>query len=721
MSPHDTLNSIYRIKPEIQRGLSKLNILTAKDLLKHFPSYFVQASKTSSIKDTNPGNSTTLYGIVSRIKVRRTFRGHKPLTEAKLKDDTGTLTLMWLNQPYISKQLSEGLMLRVEGKISESTAGKRTIVNPRFEIIKNSIIPQGGHESLFEDNYNKDVLSAPVYPASKGVSSQWLEYHIKSLLSKGYHTLIPDPIPEKILSALKLPSLSTALIWMHAPKSQSDYEIAKKRFAFDEIFTIQLMNYRERIRAKQEVSEQIVINNKKVKDFISTLPFSLTKGQKNAIKSIYNDFEQGVPMTRLLEGDVGSGKTIIAGITAYGLLTSKQKSTSKKPQVIIMAPTEILATQHFDSFSKLFHHTPFQIGLITSSGCQKYPSKVWKTAPTSISRKQFLTWTSDGTLSLIIGTHSLIQKSVNFNNLAYVIIDEQHRFGVRARHNLSKKNTLLPHLLSMTATPIPRTLALTLYGDLDLTVLDELPPGRKPVITKLITPQKREEMYSEIRETLEKGQQCYVICPRIFEADPLKARALIAKNVIDEAQRLSKTDLKGYTIGILHGKMKPSEKEAIMKEFDEGHIQVLVATSVIEVGINVPNATRIIIEGAERFGLSQLHQLRGRVARSEKQAFCYLVSDTSNESSLQRLTIMERSTNGFELAEKDLQTRGAGELIGIKQSGLSDLAMESIKNIKMIEVARTEAKKLIESDYELASYPLLREKVDTFAHNVHLE
>ncbi|MEX0912987.1 MAG: helicase-related protein, partial [Candidatus Paceibacterota bacterium] len=386
-----------------------------------------------------------------------------------------------------------------------------------------------------------------------------------------------------------------------------------------------------------------------------------------------------------------------------------------------MAPTEILAKQHFESFIEYFAHLPIQIGLITGSGCYKFPSKSDPRKPTKISKAQLLKWVANGEVPILIGTHSLIYKSVEFKHLAYVIIDEQHRFGTGQRKALSKKGAPLPHLLSMTATPIPRTLALTIYGDLDITLLDQMPSGRKPVITKIIGPGQQKEMYEHVQSELDSGRQAYVICPRIEEPDPEKENVLNLKSVIAEAERLKRDVFKKSEIGILHGKMTPVEKDKVMKKFLNHEIDILVATSVVEVGVNVPNSTNIIIEGAERFGLSQLHQLRGRVIRSNYQPYCFAVTESKSNKTKDRLKALMTAKNGFQLSEYDLQFRGAGELYGAKQSGLSDLGMEAIKNLKLVEAARNEARALVGKDIELTKYKLIKERVKKLNLSLHME
>jgi ATP-dependent DNA helicase RecG len=386
-----------------------------------------------------------------------------------------------------------------------------------------------------------------------------------------------------------------------------------------------------------------------------------------------------------------------------------------------MAPTEILAKQHFESFIKYFEQFPINIGLITGSGCYKFPSKVRRGAATTISRTQLLKWVANGEIPVVIGTHALIQKSVAFKHLALVIIDEQHRFGTNQRKKLARKELRLPHLLSMTATPIPRTLALTVYGDLDLTLLDEMPPGRKPIITELVKPNERAKAYEKMHEQLAAGRQAYVICPRIDEPDPDKAFALMAKSVTAEAKRLKKDIFPDYSIEILHSKMKPADKDAVMQKFAAHEIDILVATSVVEVGVNVPNATMIFIEGAERFGLAQLHQLRGRVVRSNHQAYCFVCPESRGESTLARLKSLITAKNGFELAEQDLLQRGPGQLAGGKQWGISDVGMEALKNLKLVEAARAEATALIAKDSTLTANPLLAQTLTARQGAMHFE
>ncbi len=445
-------------------------------------------------------------------------------------------------------------------------------------------------------------------------------------------------------------------------------------------------------------------------------------------------------MTRLLEGDVGSGKTAVAATVSYATITNRPIDIAKGArqnfgtlQVAYMAPTEILAKQHFESFIQYFKHMGINVGLITGTGCYKFPSKSSPGNFTNISRSQLLKWVGNGEIPILVGTHALIQKSVKFKHLALAIIDEQHRFGVDQRSKITRKESYAaPHLLSMTATPIPRTLALTIYGDLDLTVIDQMPAGRRQVITEIILPAKRKDVYEELRARIKEGRQAYIICPRIDPPSPdgygragepsdQQIAVANARSVNEEAKRLKRDVFPEFEIGVVHGKLTPKAKDEVMKDFADGKIDILVATTVIEVGVNVPNATSIIIEGAERFGLAQLHQLRGRVIRSNHQAYCYVFTDSKTEKTLDRLQALKTAKNGFELAELDLMQRGVGELNGRRQWGVSDIGMEAIKNIKMVEAARTEVLNILENDPELARHPLIAHKLASRPKPTHFE
>lgn len=718
MKLRDQLTQHFRLLEPQQKALKRLRIETIEDLLFHFPSRYGDTTEVVMISNLQAGETATIYGKIKNFKTGKTYTSKVPRSSGTLYDDSGTISVTWFNQPYLAKMIGEDKLVRVTGKVAQHKE-KLTLNNPEIENVEHLPIGTGG--SLFS-NLDSDQTLFPVYPESRGITSKWMYHAIQKIFKSDILEQVSESIPEKILEKYNLPKLETALVWVHTPIKEDDALAARKRFAFEEIFTIQLQKFQERSQNSEKVSFTIDVDQAEIQKFVDRFPFELTQSQQTSIEDILKDFKRGAPMARLLEGDVGSGKTAVAAATIYAatVTTPHKDQDFGHLQTAYMVPTEILAKQHFQNFITFFEHLPISIGLITSSGCYKFPSKVNPKEPTKISRAQLLKWVANGEIPILIGTHSLIQKSVQFKNLAYIIIDEQHRFGTLQRQSLARKDEFTPHLLSMTATPIPRTLALTLYGDLDLTLLDQMPTGRKPIITELVPPVARDKTYTKVHEQLEQGRQVYVICPRIDEPDPDKLMALQAKSVKAEAKRLKKDVFQEYELGILHSKMTPKEKEEIMNQFESGDIDILVATSVVEVGVNVPNATVILLEGAERFGLSQLHQLRGRVIRSNHQAYCYVFSESSTQKTLDRLKALQTSKNGFELSEHDLKLRGVGELYGRKQWGVSDLAMEALQNIKMVEMARKEAQDLIEKDPELDSYPDLKKKVEQ-KHEVHFE
>ncbi len=695
-----------RLRTDQKQALKKLGILTIYDLLHHLPARYENAGPTGTISGATTGKDVTLYGTIRKPKTRKAWKSRRPIAEATLEDSSGNIKVIWFSQPYIAKSFKDGMVVKATGRVAGTTE-KPYLVNP--EIDRTPVKPEDIHNNLFSDateSYEQALY--PIYSESKGISSLWLYHAIKKCVAAGVHEQIEDIIPNEILTRYKLPTLATALVWIHLPRTKENSESARKRFAFEEVFLIQLTLAKRKLSAMNEKSLPVTVNRTTLDAFIKSFPFPVTKSQTQAIESIVKDFEKTHPMMRLLEGDVGSGKTAVAAATAYMVATSLPPNRkSGTLQVAYLCPTEILAKQHFDTFVSFFKDHPIKIGLITGNECRKFPSKVSQGNSTRVSRAQFQKWVANGEIPIVIGTHALIQKTLNFKTLAYAIIDEQHRFGKVHRQALAKKDGLMPHLLSMTATPIPRTLALTIYGDLDLTVMDQMPLGRKPIITKVLGPEKREIGYERVRSELINGHQAYVICPRIDEPDPNKELALQAKSVKAEATRLKKEVFKKATIGILHSKMKLKEKEDTMNKFSSGKIQILVATSVIEVGVNVPNATVILIEGAERFGLAQLHQLRGRVLRSTNQAYCFALPESYGTATRDRLTALTKAKDGFELAEYDLSIRGSGELYGKRQWGVSDVAMEALRNIKLVEAARSEAYALIEEDPTIKKHKAL--------------
>lgn len=727
---NDNIESHFRIDLNQKKALARLGIVKVCDLLYYFPSRYTDISEFRHINTLKSGEQATIIGIISNLKTKKGFKSKIPMGQAVITDLTGKINIIWFHQPYLAKMLREGSTVRVTGKISDSKTYGLTLTNP--EISKEDILPIDLHDSLFQKKEAEigGQYGFPVYSESKGITSKWLYHAIGKVLKNDCVKNIPDYLDKEILDKYNLPSLHTALFWIHSPQKKEHAEIARKRFAFEEVFFIQLARQQERKKYEELFSYKLVVKDSDIKDFVSRFPFTPTIAQSNTINTILEDLKKDKPMSRLVEGDVGSGKTFVAATIAYAVIKNRPIGQNfGNLQVAYMAPTEVLATQLFENFTKYFEHTGISIALITSSGCRKFPSKSggWKDGNqiktwTSISKNQLLKWIKNGEIPIVIGTHSLISKSVEFEDLGLVVIDEQHRFGTNQRMKLAKKEGHSPHYLSMTATPIPRTLALTIYGDLDLSIIDQMPEGRKKVITEIVPENKRLAAYEKIKKELKDGRQLYIICPKIDdsvdEEDKIK---LDVKSVTSEAKRLKEKVFQNYRIEIMHSRMTKIQKEKVMRDFNEHKIDILVSTSVIEVGVNIPNATVIVIEGAERFGLAQLHQLRGRVIRSTYQSYCYLFADAKSDKTMDRLKALTKAANGFELAELDLSLRGAGLLGGDKQWGITDLGMEALKNIKMVEAARTEAIKIIQKDIDLKSLPLLAETLKNKNLKLHFE
>jgi ATP-dependent DNA helicase RecG len=744
MNLQDPITSPFRLTDAQKAALGKLGIRTLQDLLYHLPFRYEQGGGEATVNNLQPGQEATIVGTVEKLEAKKGWKSRIPMTEGYIKDATGRIKARWFNQPYIAKMYAEGTLVRAVGKVAGSP-GKLYLANPQLQKVsatetalfarEKSTMEKSGQPSraprTFSEDFSPEHGLFAVYPESRGITSLWFRHAIEKVLTQTLLGTVTDPIPAELLKKYNLPTLRTALLWTHQPQELKQAEAARKRFAFEEVFLIQLQRQRERQEAAAARGFVVDAPHKDIEGFVASFPFAPTEAQQKAIDVILRDMRSGQPMGRLLEGDVGSGKTAVAATASYAAIrTPPEGQDFGTLQVAYMAPTEILAKQHFESFIKFFEHHPINIGLITGSGCYKFPSKLSKDKITNISRAQLLKWVANGEIPIVIGTHALIQKSVQFKHLALVVIDEQHRFGTKQRRALARKSDhidrdeprwRLPHLLSMTATPIPRTLALTIYGDLDLTLLDQMPPGRKPIITEIVRPAERKAAYEKMRTQLAEGRQAYVICPRIDEPDPDKAFALMAKSVTAEAKRLKKEIFPEYAIEILHSKMTPKQKDDTMLRFARHEIDILVATSVVEVGVNVPNATVILIEGAERFGLSQLHQLRGRVVRSNHQAYCFVAPESRGETTMTRLKALTTAKNGFALAEADLLQRGPGELAGSRQWGISDVGMEALKNLKLVEAARTEALALIKKDGQLHKHPQLAQALAMRAAHMHFE
>lgn len=692
------------------------------DLLFHFPHRYEDFSNLIPIATANNeiGKIICVQGKITDIKNVRIFKRRMVITEALLQDKTGTLRVTWFNQPYLINTFKAGDFLFLAGKMT-SKNGRNYLSAPSYEKIPDQFIKDGEFEE--DKSSSLSPLTAargydsthigrlvPIYPETEGISSRWLRFIIKPILAK-LKNEIPEIIPEKIRKENELLEIKKATWQIHFPDSLQQAELAKKRFVFEELFNLALVILKEKIKLAKEKATIIPLNLNLTKKFVNSLPFKLTDDQKKSGWQILKDLEKPKPMNRLLNGDVGSGKTVVAAMAVLNTVKSNL-------QVAFMAPTEILAKQHFKTLTNLLKKFDIRVGLIT--GKENYADGK------KVKRKELIERIKNGGIDLLIGTHALVEEKVKFKKLGLVIIDEQHRFGIEQRAALCQKQNFVPHLLSMSATPIPRTLALTLYGDLDLSLIKQMPKGRKKIITRIIKPQERQKTYQFIKEEVKKGRQVFVVCPRIEAAnsESIKTRDertiswVEIKAVKEEFEKLSKNIFPDLKVGMLHGKMKTEEKEKVLKSFRDKKTDILVSTSVIEVGIDFPNATIMMIEGADKFGLAQLHQFRGRVGRGEYQSYCLLFTDFPTNPRLRAMTTIE---DGFTLAEKDLKLRGPGDLTGQRQWGLPDFVMASLKDIELVEKTRTAAKELLQEDPELKKYPFLREKLKEFRKKIHLE
>ena len=745
------VETIPRVSAIYAKRLNRLGIKTVRDLIYHFPLRYDDLSKIAKIGDAQANETVTVRGQIINIHAFRTPRKRMFLIEALIKDNSGTIRAIWFNQPFLLRALKKGEWVSLAGKVNYD--GKTLFFsNPAHETIR---LEQLGAGNKPASRHTGRLV--PIYPETTKLTSKWLRYILDLIFPKAINEF-KDFLPAEIRKSQKLVDLSAALKKIHFPQTQKDIDEARRRLGFDELFLIQLFILQQKQKWQLNRAAIIKFDQNLIKKFVASLPFKLTNAQRKASWEILQNLEKTTPMNRLLEGDVGSGKTVVATIAALQTIKNGY-------QVAFMAPTEILARQHFEGLSKSLMNLGLKIALTTSSETKiSYDSPLGNHQEIEeIKPKDFLRMTKEGKINIAIGTHSLIQESVQFKNLALAIVDEQHRFGVQQRAALQKNivqmedglKTTIPHLLSMTATPIPRTLALTIYGDLDLSLLNELPKGRQKTITKIIAPANRQKAYDFIRQQIKGGRQVFVICPRIERQSSDgngnetrvvnsqspdvttgqnehrnqltlydKRRLLWAevKAVTEEYKKLSEKTFPGLKVAMLHGKIKAKEKEQVMRDFREKKYDILVSTSVVEVGVDIPNATVMMIEGADRFGLAQLHQFRGRVGRDKFQSYCLLFTDSDSQFVRQRLKALVSTQNGFELAEKDLEIRGPGEFYGTRQWGLPDLTMASLMDVELIKECRKEAEKLLADDSpELTNHPLLADRLKKFQLLVHLE
>ncbi|MCL5433041.1 MAG: ATP-dependent DNA helicase RecG, partial [Patescibacteria group bacterium] len=626
-APVKTAGQAYKI---YAKRLEKLGITKIEDFLYHIPFRYEDYSLISKIGQIQEGEIVTVQGKVTEIKNQYTRR-FKTLQKAKIEDDTGLIEVIWFNQPYLAKNIKEDDKISLSGKV-EKNLNKLTLRSPDYEI--------------YNENVQNELIHTgrlvPIYPETKGVSSKWLRRQIYKFLNLYQFS---EYLPDSIIKNNNFVNFKTAMNDIHFPKKIGDVEPARKRLAFDELFLSQLSALKRKRGWEQKlIGHKFKVDRKNLSAFLSQLPFELTNAQKNAVEEIITDLENEKPMNRLLEGDVGSGKTVVAMVAVYICYLNKFQS-------VLMAPTEILANQHYKTIGNFLAPLGVRVHLVTSN------NKLRKNID----------------FDVLVGTHAVISKKVQFDKLGLVVIDEQQRFGVEQRAIIRTKGKN-PHFLTMTATPIPRTVALTLYGDLNLSYLDEMPKGRKKIKTWLVPKTKREDAYTWLKEQIDKNKsQIFIVCPFIEESETL----VTVRAATKEFEKLKSEIFRNYKLGLLHGKLKPDEKDRILKKFRDREIDVLVSTPVVEVGIDIPNATVMMVEGAERFGLAQLHQLRGRVGRGDKQSYCLLFTEIEENNVVKRLKSLEILHDGAKLSEIDLKFRGPGEIYGTLQHGIPMLKIAS--------------------------------------------
>jgi len=662
----------------------KNKIFTIKDLLYFFPYRYDDLRNVTQIKDAPLNENVVIVGRIKNLRLLLTPKKKMIIVQGIVEDETGSLKVIWFNQAYIAKVLSGGPKVMLYGKLLKNKYGLH-LSDPDFKILKGNT------------KFKGEII--PVYKEIEGIPSSFTRRIISEIFKKFPIEKIQDPIPEIIRLKANIPEISKAFLFIHLPKTLEEIELAKKRFLFEEMFYLQIKINQEKILLKLEKAPIINYDQNLIDEFLQRINITLTNSQKEVLNEIIEDFRKPYPMNRLIQGETGSGKTLLAELAS--LLTVNSGYI-----VILMAPTEILANQHFHRFLQDFSYYDFGIGLLTKDGGY-YGVHGFKAKK---SKEDIARLVSLKKINILIGTHALIENPIPYPDVGLVIVDEQQRFGVAQRKRLLEKSSqnYLPHFLSMTATPIPRTLYLAFYGDLSLSILKEKPPGRKDVKTFVIDKEHINEVWSFVRKELEKGHQVFVVCPRVEKSDSGKYEVRTVKEEFEKIKKL----FPEYNVAMLHGRMKNLEKEMIMRKMQSGEIQILVSSSVVEVGIDLPLATVIVIEGAERFGLAQLHQLRGRVGRSIHESYCFLIPETYTPLSFKRLKILEESQDAFYIAEKDLELRGPGELLGEKQSGIPDLAMEALSKMDIVTLAQQLAQEFVSNNPQLTGYPLLRREIE---------
>ncbi len=658
------------VGPRHAQTLTRLGLHSLGDMLYNFPRRYDDYTQLKPINRLAYGEEVTVIATTESVTNRTLRSGRLQVVEAVVSDGSGSLRVSWWNQPWIGKRLQQGTPIVLSGKIDQYL-GRLTMNNPEWEPIE-------------QQNLHTNRI-VPVYPLTANITQRWLRRLMFDVVSY-WAPRVADPLPSSLRRSAELVDLATALLQAHFPASHQDLKSARHRLAFDEIFLLQLGVLQQKRLWQNRTARAFQPPEGWIEQQVARLPFPLTGAQLQAIADVQQDLSSGHPMNRLLQGDVGSGKTVIAALAIAIIALAGSQSA-------VMAPTSILAEQHYRSMLRLLAESdansqaeppinPTQIRLLIGA------------TPES-EKEQIRQGLADGSIKLVIGTHALIEDPVIFSDLQFIVVDEQHRFGVEQRALLRQKGEN-PHLLVMTATPIPRSLALTVYGDLDLSVMDEMPPGRQPIETSVLYPRERERAYAFVRSQLDQGRQAFIIYPLVEETENT-----IALAAVEEHNRLQQEIFPNHRLGLLHGRLRPDEKEDVMARFRDGEYHILVSTSVVEVGVDVPNATVMLIEGANRFGLAQLHQFRGRVGRSTEQSYCLLIPDTPDSVENERLTAMVETTDGFVLAELDLQQRGPGDFLGTRQAGFAELRLANLTDIHLIDKARRHALQLFEIDPDL--------------------
>ncbi len=649
---------------------NKLGVFSLDDLVHYYPRKYQDWSKTTTVSEAKHGDTVTIKATMITPVKESLIRKGLTLYKCNFSDGDNVIHVTIFNNKYLAKALRTFDDYILYGKI-EKTFTSASMSSPQIEKTDGAV---GIH---------------PIYPSTEKLNSKAIGKVVKAALEKVEH--FEDTLDDEIKSRYDLCSLDFALRQIHFPSERKNIEIARKRLIFEELLTLQLGLIK--LRYKKHSENGFVIKNDFSEEFYSLLPFAPTNAQRRAVNDCIGDMKGKTTMNRLVQGDVGSGKTAVAAALMYTVIKNGY-------QAAMMAPIEILAFQHFESLSKLFENTDINIALLTGS-----------TKPRE--KKAIKAALMDGEIDLIIGTHALIQNDVEFKDLALVVTDEQHRFGVEQRASLAMKSTN-PHLLVMSATPIPRTLGLIIYGDLDISVIDELPAGRKPIRTDVVDSSYHERIYAFIRKNVDEGAQAYIVCPLVDEGE---SDLISAK---EYAEKLSTTAFKGYNLGLIHGKLKAKEKDNVMNAFQRGEVQILIATTVIEVGVDNPNATIMLIENADRFGLSQLHQLRGRVGRGSDKAYCILVSDNKSNTSKDRLSVMKETGDGFKIADYDLKARGPGDFFGKRQHGLPNLVIaDMLEDMETVRICQSCAQEMLKKDINLKKYPLLKEQINDMFRKVN--